>query len=208
MEVKKVVEFMLKPVKNRKEIFDAALDRGKKSNNNRQQTMHIEKWILTEMLVGLKKLKSEGMLQYVMGEAPYDQKKSNIDDCEKPTRFEHCDLWWKDSEKEYWLEVKTIMFDPLKQEGKRELELKCNEIIKDLKKSANKVDGEFYHLSFLFPVDTDSIENRKNELKEYIEKYEEEKYKERISYIKDWSFDIWPDKAIIVVLLRLEPNLC
>ena len=171
MEISDVVEYMLEPVITRKEIFDTAIDRGL------GEGMQIEKWILIEMLSRLKGLKAQGKLSQVEGEHKYKTKKTS--------RYEHCDLWWKDENGESWLEVKTIVFGLSAQKGK------YSDISRDIKKGdrINK-DDTFHHLTFLFPVDHDFND------KDLCEVYE--------GFIleKKWRYKIWPDKYLLIVLYK------
>ncbi|MCX6028864.1 MAG: hypothetical protein NT169_06130 [Chloroflexi bacterium] len=97
MNVSETVERMLSGVRRRPECFDLAQDRGL------GEGMLIEKWLLTEMLVQLVRLRDERALQAVEGEHKFPIKKTS--------RFEHCDLWWRSDGIEYWLEVKTVVLD-------------------------------------------------------------------------------------------------
>ena len=141
-----VIEYLLGPIINRKEIFDVAIDRGLGDG------MQIEKWILIEMLAQLKKLKEQGVLSIVEGEHKYSIKKSS--------RYEHCDLWWEYNDHEFWLEVKTIVFSLSGQRGKYQ------DIFTDKEKCKRiSTDCSFLHLVFIFPIKADFKE------KELVEAY-------------------------------------
>ena len=74
-----VVEYLLSPAIQRKEIWDAALDRGL------GQGMQIEKWVLIETVPRLRALQAQGHVTHGESEHKYTIKKT--------TKYEHCNTW-------------------------------------------------------------------------------------------------------------------
>ncbi len=132
-----IIKYMLEKIKSRTDILKIAFDRG------RGKGMQIEKWILIEMLAGLKELKNQNNIIGIEGEHKYNSK-FNVEERKNP-RFEQCDLWWQTDNQEYWLEVKTIVITDNWQLGKYE------DIKTDIEKK-NRIEdfGLFYHMTFVF----------------------------------------------------------
>ncbi|MBN2052120.1 hypothetical protein JW756_01335 [Candidatus Woesearchaeota archaeon] len=179
MEVKQVIDYTFRKILKRKEIFELAVDRGL------EKGMQIEEWLLIEMLANLKKLKHNKKLSAVEGEHSYHKGKSRL----------KCDLWWKTEDKEFWLEVKTIVLAKDIERGS------LQNISNDLDKMREiRSEGEKYHLSIVFPVGTD--EKLKYWKKEISIKYRDKGLlKENVwkSYVK-----IENKKEIILFLLFRE----
>lgn len=176
-----IIEYLLYPLLNRTEIFDAAIDRGCGSG------MQIEKWILIEMLAKLKKLtepntnSKSSILSEVEGEHKYSNKEA--------ARYEHCDLWWIKDNQEHWLEVKTIVFRADKQLGK------YDNISNDIKKAARiSPSAVFHHLSFLFPVKPDDIDVITDDIDAFL----------GLTPEKVFSYKIWPDRYLLVLLYSIK----
>ena len=130
MNIEEIIKHSVSAIENRKECLELAFDRGLGDG------MKIEKWILTEMLAKLIELKKDGVLDLVEGEHKFPIKKT--------THFEHCDLWWKIKDFEYWLEVKTV-----KEQSD------VDEVRKDFdKKNRLKNTDVFYHLSIVLVKST------------------------------------------------------
>lgn len=179
MDEKSIVEFILSSIINRKEIFDISIDRGLGKG------MQIEKWILVEMLSKLMILKNNKKIEKIEGEHDY-LKLKRLD--QKRKKYEQCDLWWKTNNEEHWLEVKTIVTLNKNQRG----------TLKNIKKDLDKVNRLlsshiFHHLTFLFPVEEDKIDNWKRELLEL--------YKNNNFFFKnEWCYNLWKDKSLLISL--------
>ena len=138
MDTQEIVKHLTSGIANRKEYLALAVDRGL------GEGMQIEKWLLTEMLARLIQLKRDGVLSAVEGEHKYPKKKG--------TRYEHCDLWWRVDNQEYWLEVKTVV----PQEGQQQW---SKQIRGDLGKGSRlRATDVFHHLTFVFPVEASAEE--------------------------------------------------
>jgi hypothetical protein len=130
INTEEIVKYSLSAIENRKECLELAFDRGL------GEGMKIEKWILTEMLSKLIELRKNEVLNLVEGEHKFPIKKKR--------NFEHCDLWWKIKDFEYWLEVKTV-----KEQSD------VDEVRKDFdKKNRLKNTDVFYHLSIVLVKST------------------------------------------------------
>ena len=148
----KIVRCLLSSVIDRREIWDAALDRGL------GQGMQIEKWVLIEMVPQLKELQEQGLIARGEQEHEYTLKKT--------TRYEHCDIWWQQGDGEHWLEVKTIVLTGTTQLGSLE------DIAKDLAKMDRLVAPfHYHHLGIVFPIHESALPRWKSRLADTYRQY-------------------------------------
>ncbi|MFA6308603.1 MAG: hypothetical protein WC677_02510 [Clostridia bacterium] len=190
MEVKDVVDLMLIPVKGRKEIFSIASERGKIEEEEKCDVLHIEKWLLTEMLAKLKEMALNECFDYE-GEHQYP-------DPIETGRFEHCDLWWSYKEIENWLEVKTIIFKTESDYISRP-RIKYLQIKKDLQKM-KKINKNKYHLSFLFPI----INKYKNDVSTDLKSFLKREFEDDVLFINEWQIKLSDDQYLLVQLNQIR----
>ena len=182
MNPKEVVKYIASSIKNRKDCLDLAFDRGL------GEGMQIEKWILTEMLAKLIKLRDDSSVDCAEGEHKYPKKPPEVRD------YEHCDLSWKVNNKQHWLEVKTIVLSKDKQRGG------IDKISKDIdKRSQLESKDIFHHLTMVFPIKQSNIEHWKKQLVTTCEK-------DGIVYENDWIYGIHDEKIIFMVLFTQVKN--
>ncbi len=175
MNVSETVDRMLSGVRRRPECFDLARDRGL------SEGMLIEKWLLTEMLVQLIRLRDERALQAVEGEHKFPIKKTRL--------FEHCDLWWRSGGIEYWLEVKTVVLD--RWGNPRGLE----EVQEDFeKRNRLRATDRFYQLVLTFPVPA-------GDSARWQSKWQDAAGKNGQSVEHFWFDLLWPKAGVLSTLL-------
>lgn len=139
------------------------------------------------MLAKLLELKQKGDINRAEGEYKYPLKKT--------TRYEHCDLWWSDNNKEHWLEVKTIRLhhnsDGLKKRYKRKIE-------DDFEKTERlKSPYDFHHLLMIFDDENYSTGNWKDDVYSIYQQCGMEKEDE-------WKFDVTPGKTVQAFLHHIK----
>lgn len=186
MKSKEIVEHMISTIISRREVLNLAFDRGLGKG------MHIENWILAEMLPKLIELKDKGYVDEVEGEHGYPCPKRM-----SSNRKEEGDFWWRINQNQHWLEVKTIILSKNKKIGEINKEFK--EVIVDLDKMNRLRDPfVFYHLTIAFIEEPVKINDWRNRLHCI---YEEK----GLEYETEWKYTIEGEKKLFIVLFaRVE----
>jgi len=139
------------------------------------------------MLAELLELKRKGIVNDAEGEHKFPLKKT--------TRYEHCDLWWSDTNEEHWLEVKTIRLhhnsDGLNKKNK-------GKIKNDLEKIKRlKLPYDFYHLLMIFDDKDYSTGDWRNDMYSLYQLYRAKKEDE-------WTYDVTSGKTIYAFLYHIK----
>ena len=142
--------------------------------------MQIEKWVLIEMVPRLKELRVQGTIMRGEGEHKYPIKAT--------TRYEHCDIWWRQDDGEHWLEVKTIVLTPDAQLGSLE------DVAKDLEKmNSLRSPFHYHHLGVVFPVQESALPQWKSQLADTYTQHE-------LAFEGEWKHLLWKTKSLYIAL--------